>query len=298
VHWNPTNQQDIQNTHFGFAGRNDPPKTLEILYAQEDLWVLQTLMEIIASTNKGSEFYHESAIKDLDYIRIGRNAGGVSGSVTRLVATAGDGSGMPMASSSTPTSDMTMASPMSSMPGAGQSAAATDPGEYRYVDANFKPLKASEVRSVVTNPTVSEKDAVLAVAKRMPVRMRVIMDQRKLPLFLSECANSRLPLEVKQVRINRPPGSTAGGSGGGGYGAAPMSSTEGGMLSPFGSSGGGMLSSQGQNRKDQGPDPNNVTAELFGIIYIYNPPNDAQLGIPTTNQTAGGGSGGANLAAR
>src|SRR4051812_48692261 len=120
----------------------------------------------------------------------------------------------------------------------------------------------------------------------MPVRMRVVMDQRKLPLFLSECANSRLPVEVKQVRINRPAGSSAAG----GSTSYSSSSTSGGdsmMMSPFGGGGGGggMLSPYGSgggggsNQKAQGPDPNNVTAELFGIIYIYNPPNDAQLGI-------------------
>jgi hypothetical protein len=300
VHWNVSNQQEIQNTHFGFAGRVDPPKTLEILYAQEDLWVLQTLTEIIASTNKGSEFYHESAIKDIDYIRIGRNAGGVSGQVTRITASVdGSGSMTPMTSGS-PASDMMSVNPMMSSPmGPGATAVAVDPAEYRYVDADFKPLKAAQVRSVVTSATVSEKDAVLAVAKRMPVRMRVTMDQRKLPLFLSECANSRLPVEVKQVRINRPPGSSASG-GASSYGSSPMGAPDGGMLTPFGGSG-GMLSQYGGGsgqRGQPGPDPNSITAELFGIIYIYNPPNDAQLGIQDPTKTAGAGSTADNLAAR
>lgn len=293
VHWNVSNQQEIQNTHFGFAGRVDPPKTLEILYAQEDLWVLQTLTEIIAATNKGSEFYHESAIKDIDYIRIGRNAGGVSGQVTRLTASANDPSGMAL-SGMAPTAENMM--PLSVNPMAsGQAVAAVDPAEFRYVDANFKPLKAAEVRTVVTSATVSEKDAVLAVAKRMPVRMRVVMDQRKLPLFLSECANSRLPVEVKQVRINRPAGSAAGGSGS--YAAAPMSAPETMTLSPFGGAGGMLSPYGGGGQKAQGPDPNSVTAELFGIIYIYNPPNDAQLGLQDPTKTASAGSPAGNLAA-
>lgn len=298
VHWNASNQQEIQNTHFGFAGRVDPPKTLEILYAQEDLWVLQTLTEIIASTNKGSEFYHESAIKDIDYIRIGRNAGGVSGQVTRITAAPeGTGTMMPMTSGS-PGIETMMASSVMPMAGSGQTVAAADPAEFRYVDADFKPLKAAQVRSVVTSATVSEKDAVLAVAKRMPVRMRVVMDQRKLPLFLSECANSRLPVEVKQVRVNRPPGSTSTG-GSSGYGSAPMGAPEGGMMSPFSGSGGMTSPFGGSGQRGQtGPDPNSITAELFGIIYIYNPPNDAQLGLQDPTKTAGVGSPSGDLAAR
>jgi hypothetical protein len=207
---------------------------------------------------------------------------------------------MPMTSSGSPASDMMSVNPMMSSPmGSGATAAAVDPAEYRYVDADFKPLKAAQVRSVVTSATVSEKDAVLAVAKRMPVRMRVTMDQRKLPLFLSECANSRLPVEVKQVRINRPPGSSASG-GASSYAASPMGAPDGGMLSPFGGSG-GMLSQYGGGsgqRGQSGPDPNSITAELFGIIYIYNPPNDAQLGIQDPTKTAGTGAPAGNLAAR
>jgi hypothetical protein len=77
-------------------------------------------------------------------------------------------------------------------------------------------------------------DAFLVVAKRMPVRMRVQMDVRKLPLFLCECANSNLPVEIRQVRINAPAGTGGGGMRGGGGG---MLGGGGGML---GGGGGGM----------------------------------------------------------
>jgi hypothetical protein len=59
----------------------------------------------------------------------------------------------------------------------------------------------------------SPEDALLAVAKRMPVRIRVGIDQRKLNVFLAQCGNAKLPLEVRQVRINRPP-APVGGMGG------------------------------------------------------------------------------------
>ena len=38
--------------------------------------------------------------------------------------------------------------------------------------------------------------------KRLPVRMRLWMDQRWLPHLISECANAPLQVEVQEVRIN------------------------------------------------------------------------------------------------
>lgn len=88
---------------------------------------------------------------------------------------------------------------------------ARDPAEMRYVDEKYQPLPASRLRGALTSR--SPEDALLAVAKRMPVRIRVGIDQRRLNVFLAQCGNAKLPLEVRQVRINRPP-APVGGMGG------------------------------------------------------------------------------------
>ena len=88
VYWTPDNQQQILTTHFGFAAKAEVPATLEVLYAQEDLWVLQNLMDIIQATN-GPDVTarHEAAIKQIDYVRIGLTAMGLSGAVTKIGTT-------------------------------------------------------------------------------------------------------------------------------------------------------------------------------------------------------------------
>src|SRR5438105_305754 len=87
VLWDPANQNEILTTHFGFTLANRPmPTTLEVLYAQEDYWVFDNIMQIIRETNKvdekdGKPVYasarHEAVIKRIDFIRIGRSARGL-----------------------------------------------------------------------------------------------------------------------------------------------------------------------------------------------------------------------------
>ena len=92
---------------------------------------------------------------------------------------------------------------------------------------NIKRCPAARLRGALTSTT--PEDALLAVAKRMPVRIRVAIDQRKLNVLLAQCGNSKLPVEVRQVRINRPPAAVgASGMGGGGYGGGMPGGGEGG----------------------------------------------------------------------
>src|SRR6185295_16827541 len=109
-----------------------------------------------------------------------------------------------------------------------------DPAMNRYVDDKYAPLPPERLRGALKSTT--PEDALLAVAKRMPVRIRVVMDQRKLNVLLAECGNSKLPVEIHQVRINRPAAAPAAAGGmGGGYAGG---GDGGGMPGGFG--GGGM----------------------------------------------------------
>ncbi|GIW93928.1 MAG: hypothetical protein KatS3mg110_1969 [Pirellulaceae bacterium] len=256
VHWSPSDQQALQRLRFNWGGR--APTTLEVLYAQEDYWVLRSIMEIIKATNGDVEHRYQAAVKTIDFIDIGRTA------ISPTAAGATGGfllGGSSMGGGEADAAGGTIGGfPMSGMPGIsagagggtaavggneiasggtlGPTAAAplTDPGDYRYVDPKLSPLPAQRVRSAFdsTNP----EDAFLMVAKRIPVRIRVKVDQRKLPKLLAECGNARMQLEVRQVRINQAPrrGSSLGGGGafGGGMGSTPPPPGE-----PTGMAGGG-----------------------------------------------------------
>src|SRR5262249_9134089 len=151
--------------------------------------------------------------KRIDFVRIGRSAMGLAGMIKRLGAGPGMGetAGMPTGSEGSATApgggtaDAGTAAPGgSATDGAGgmEQLLGRDPAEGRYVDDKYKRLEAARLRSALKSTT--PEDALLAVAKRMPVRIRVSIDQRRLNLLLAQCGNSNLPVEVRQVRINCP----------------------------------------------------------------------------------------------
>ncbi len=85
VMWSEENQKQILETHFGFASRNQNPTTLEVLYAQEDLWVLQAIMQIIKKTNGNVDANYDAAVKAIDSLQIGRTARGRMGQITPIM---------------------------------------------------------------------------------------------------------------------------------------------------------------------------------------------------------------------
>src|SRR5690606_27773451 len=86
-------------------------------------------------------------------------------------------------------------------PGAPGTGTPIDPAEGRYVDMNYEPIPPQRLRAAFTSNDPNE--AFLAVAKRMPIRMHMVVDQRYLNRLLAECGNSNLIVEIRQVRINR-----------------------------------------------------------------------------------------------
>ena len=277
VLWDEKDQQRLVGTHFNWSSQNDIPLTLQVLYAQEDLWVYTALMSIIARTNGPIESRHEAVVKTIETILIGRGAIGRSGQVTPLGGGSamggsfgsggfgegygeygneessdeemGDGMGGSMGG---PMMGGAMGGPMmggamggamggemgGEMSGAyggemGGASTSRDPAEGRYVDNDYLPLSAAKLRDALQSG--SPDDAFLVVAKRMPIRMRLVVDQRKIPRLLAEFGNSRLPVEVRQVRINRQGSSSSSGGYGGGYeGGGSGGGYGGGEMSPGG----------------------------------------------------------------
>ena len=162
----------------------------------------------------------------------------------------------------------------------------------RYVDAKGNPLGYSAPEP-------------FAEFKIMPFEMHLLMDQRKIPDFLASCANSPIPVEVRQVGIvsmEQPVTSPNGGGGiGGGEGGMPRGNMMGGnrMMPPGGrmmGEGGGMpgpMNRQprpnprgGEGGGGAGNDlgtvvemrPEDLRVEVRGVIYIFNKPDRAKVG--------------------
>jgi hypothetical protein len=185
--------------------------------------------------------------------------------------------------------------------GGGSGSGGTD---VRYVDEKLKPIDANRLRTALTS--TNPDDAYLKVAKRMPIRLQLQMDLRKINRLLAECGNSRLPVEVRQVRLNRGAsgGSMGGGAGGmmggggaggmmGGGGMGGLGGLGGGGMGGGGMGGGGMgggalggmggggaMGGMGGGGGGMGNSNSRALTisydgpvEIYGLIYLFNPPN-------------------------
>jgi hypothetical protein len=132
-------------------------------------------------------------------------------------------------------------------PADGPGAPAKPLDEGRYVDANGERLAGGVA---ATQPF-----------KRMPIHMKLTMDQREITRLLVASANSTLPVEIRQLRI----GSTKQGGSRAGKSSSSSAASQGG-------------SSRGTS--EEASDSYDVPVELHGIIYIYNPPPTTAPGSP------------------
>jgi hypothetical protein len=246
VDWNSSNQSVIQSERFDWSREgNKVPTTLQVLYAQEDLWVLTALMNIIRNTNQGATARHQAAVKAIDDIQIGSAAAGLQGAISKTVGTAPN----------TSTPSTAHASP----PPSGQTSTGPDPADHRYVDKDYVPLTAEVLRGAAKSQ--KPEDAYLTVAKRMPVRMKLVVDQRRLNDLLIQCGNSPLTVEVRQVRIL--PGSDSARSrpsSGAAHGASRL----------------GVRETESARGAEFTFD---VNVEIYAIIYVFNPVNYEKLGF-------------------
>jgi hypothetical protein len=347
VNWSVENQNEL-SARFNWAKQDrGAPTTLQVLYSQEDLRVLESIMDVIKATNKYATADFNAAIKRIDYIKIGRSAASErGGSVMRLGSSgasqapsaggggfssddgfsadgiSSDDSGLDDSALEDSSSDDSSVSepPIDAVDGGGgvagqttpqpSAAESNDPAHMRYVDLNYKPLAAETLRKsfnrqgdvTVMDPGVAK----LAVAKRLPVRIKLGIDQRKLHELLVQCGNSPLTIEVRQVRVNptagaatQRPGFNSGGSaddpwsqfGGGSdpfssdpfssdpFSSDPFSSDDsGGSFNGGGFNGGGFARRQTNAESKDKNTQYDVTVELYGIIYIYNPVDESILG--------------------
>jgi len=218
VIWSPANQATIYNR---VEDMKPAPTSLQVRQAQEDLWVYQALLKIVAKLNEFAKGNYNAKVKEIQDLLIGVEAGkefeeGMRpGRLFKLENPAAAAGTQQVA--------------------AGPGEAAPNPEAGRYVDEEGKPL---------TDPAAAPPEF-----KRMPVYMRLVMDQREIGRLLVECANSPLPVEVRRLHVRT---KQSGKSSQTQVQQQPMSEKE---LNSY-----------------------DMVVELEGLIYIFNPPDATKLG--------------------
>ncbi|MBX3421631.1 MAG: hypothetical protein KF752_08755 [Pirellulaceae bacterium] len=314
VRW-PKASQDELLSSLRLWPQGAKPSVYEMIYTQENIWILQGLLSIIAKTNivpqtgRPATANIQAAIKEIEFIRIGRDAMGDAGDITMVAAaeaTSGMSDGGMEGGMSSGTSggmgglqvDQSALAAATGSDVTGDAPVARDPATRRYVDRDFKPILGEDLRGKFTSEEPA--DAYFTVAKRVPVRMRLTIDLSRLQDFLANCGNEGLMFEVRQVRLGDTTAASPGASGSsgrmsmsgmGGLGLGGMDSSSSGRLgsgdlgmSSASSMSGGM---GGPSGFGQGPQrrTNDMKLEVYGIVYLFYPPNIDRLGLHKVDES-------------
>lgn len=271
VQWSPEDQTRV----YASFDWQKPPSTMQVMLAQEELWVYGMLCESIARVNKIAAGPYNAPIPLVQQLAIGYAAAeddpGASRGGRIIVPVGQLNAAPPMGEEGAPP-------PMDGGPAAGPSATrpphprfgggqgpvasmappaeeggaapAASPDDalknWIYVDFSGKPLSAAEL---ATTP-----DAVMV--HLMPFLIRAVVDERHLDAWLVDLARAPVPIDVRQVRINAGAGQPAGlpGNSGAAFGGVPEPAT-------------------GSGRR------HDVVVELRGTVGLAAPPDMKVLGI-------------------
>ncbi len=303
VQWEEPNQLLWQQKLTQFAGYDDnkgasvAPSFLQANMLMQDLWLLEAMFKNIKDINGDSSSNDTSIIRNIDHIAFGREADGDLGVLhepdPRLKgevpgeddAAASTGARGPMGGAS-----MSMAGARGALPGAEDGLdmnAERNPYHGRYVTPDFEKIAAADIRAVIGGEALPEKNLELIVAKRVPFRLGVTMDERKIPEFIALCANSNFVFEINQLRVNRHQdedvqiafngGITKNDSDDGmgmGMGGMGMGGMDMGDMGDMGMGGGGGPSvslDALESRPVESRINFDVSVEFFGIVKLYNP---------------------------
>ena len=261
---------------------NDPT-TLDIMLAQEDLWVYETLLKVIRNTNHKPASHKVAPIKEILAMDIGKDAVDAWGKCEKALFNLSGESGGEVVQQK--------GAGAGTSAGHGSKGAGQVSGDSlladRYVDDNGKPL-------------ADPNQQPYAEFRMMPINLKVVIEQREIPRLLAECANSAMRIDVRRVRfLAQDPGpvdltaaeapagqaNPAGETVAAQHGAHQTTKTGGTGHLPGGSSTG----AKGEfEYTEESADPvyPPVPVEVQGVIYIYNPRRAQEPG-----EVAGGNGG-------
>ena len=288
VVWSEDNQAlwNAKLTDFkgrdGQAGLDNLPTPIQVIMLQQDLWLLEAMFEIIKDLNGDADANDVATIKQIFHLAFGRDARSQLGVLTEpnpklLLA------GFP-ADGDEPGFDNFPAEPAGDPeevfdPYPGEGNEQLGPFHGRYVDKNFKPISATQVQEVLKGKSFPEENLELLVAKRVPVRIALKMDERKIDDFIAACANSPFAFEIWQVRVNRPLDPIK--LGGSFENIASVSGPDDEDIRPSAQS---LFSAAPSGGSDGKPSVDFISphrrsnydtnVEFYGIVKIYNPVNE------------------------
>jgi hypothetical protein len=239
------------------------PSTLKTWVTQENLWVYETLLKVIAETNnaRGATRPDNAAIRVITALDLGSKASadkmparihsplvvGAGGEEGMGMGYGGEG-GMGGGEGGMGRGEGGFGDMMEGGMGYGREGGEGN-GDAQLLTARYLDVEGNPVDGEVE--TLAEEPY-----RRLPVRMILMMKQRWISQLLVFCANQALPIEVQGLRVN--PGKAAVGFGAGG--------------------------SSRSTPRMRGVDSQVVvglaTVYLRGVVSIYNPPSQDQLTVP------------------
>jgi len=258
------------------------PSALKVWVTQEDLWVYETLLNVIADTNKarGATIPDNTAVRVILNLQVGSEAAVMSAGKVLIPQGAaaadgemGDYGGGEMGGFGGGEMGGYAGGEMGGFGGGemggfgggemggygGREGTGAEGGgdaalvANRYLDAEGNP-----------DPGSVEGPFGTTEFRQLPIRMKLSMDERWIPRLLIECANATLPIEVKQLRINP----SQSGIGLGGRGAASRPSP---------------------GLRGVTPGTKLAEVEIRGVVYIYNEPDTSTLTVPGEVPLSGDG---------
>ena len=253
---------------------------------QQDLWLLEAVFKNIKRLNGKSISNDTSAIQIIDHVLFGReaiNKLGVLSEIDSRLASVGpvaDGAVLDAGMDTPPFVPLDIPIPTEA-----DLLASRNAYHNRYVDPNFESISAMQVKAVLGGATLPETNLELIVAKRVPFRIALEIDERKINEFIAICANSEFVFEVNQLRVNRHlsyPGEIVFNGGvdqtddGMGNGFRDLLGADDDLDDGMGGIGGGIGNSM-EPGKELVPTPVEsrtdfmVSVEFYGVVKIYNP---------------------------
>jgi len=172
------------------------PRTDQILLAQEDFWIYETLLKIITTTNDGATEHYNAPIRQIVSLELAQQA---------------------LQAPEVQIANALTESDRQSKEGKQSSSEVTVPLK----DADAKALLAGRYIDELTGKPLPNGPKPGAVYKLLPIRMRLLMDQEKITQLCVACANSPVMVEPRQVLFVDEEASKAG-SGKGAAGSMPL----------------------------------------------------------------------------
>jgi len=329
VLWN-TLLTEFQNWDDNVKASVDPT-LLQVHMLQQDVWLLEAMFNVIRELNGNATTNDLAVIKEIRHIAFGREALASLGSIMEPDKRLG-GAKLVTADGDDDFSDMDDMGSMDDFSGgfdgegSGEFSIDGDESPFhgRYVNVDLEPVDAAEIRNVVGGDELPEANLELIVSKRVPFRVALRMDERRINSFLAFCANSPFEFEVLQLRINRAelvvPIEARGGKtenkaaadvdGMAGMRCGGMGDMMRGMSEMMGgpSGMGGMMGMEAQKLKALEPTEvetrlsYDVDVEFYGVVKIYNPVRENYLrqavGLPVDEEDSDEESNRLRLASR